>query len=572
MRYSYLLLPLLLCFCFSCKRENNEIQWAAIEQILIQDPQQAFLSLDSMDIHAFRSKRDKARYALLYSQALDKNCIDLQSDSIIRIAIDFYRKHGTDSECGKAYYYLGRIYENRNDMDSAVKSFLHAGTLLENTDEDHLKGLLYANIGNIYYNQKSLDEAIEMYDRSIACYTACGNRKNLGYSYHAKANALFIQEQYDRALETLDSAKYIASEQCDSTLMFSIENDRAPYLYHQGGHDLEGIKKLIYQSAREFNNGNIPPASFSLLCTIYLNQDRLDSAAHYAHRIEECKALYSEVQASGIYKQLIQIAIRKNDLASAVQYYQKYIDAIDNLYQAERGNLFQELEMKFQVRSVEQSYRMLQLRFIGTCIIFILSALLIGGLAWVNYRKRKAEINEILSFKDATEQNYAQLQQHCQQLEQKFVDKDEQTQRFIQALGNQLQSLQQIMDLTQTYEHNKDKFYSKCREYFKIMSKSSHTAFSDLQDVTNLYCDGIVDVLREQYPDLSQEELNLCCMIRLNFSTQQIRLLFNHSNGDSIYTKRSKLRTKLKLSNDMNLETFLQNCKKSPRQEDEKDC
>lgn len=354
--------------------------------------------------------------------------------------------------------------------------------------------------------------------------------------------------------------------------MFSIENDRASYLYHQGGHDLEGLKKLIYQSAREFNNGNIPPASFSLLCTIYLDQDRLDSAAHYAHRIEECKALYSEVQTPGIYSLLIQVAIRKNDLTSAVQYYQKYIDTINNLYQAERENLFQELEMKFQVRSVEQSYRMLQLRFIGTCIIFILSALLIGGLAWVNYRKRKAEINEILSFKDATEQNYAQLQQHCQQLEQKFVDKDEQTQRFIQALGNQLQSLQQIMDLTQTYEHNKDKFYSKCREYFKIMSKSSHTAFSDLQDVTNLYCDGIVDVLREQYPDLSQEELNLCCMIRLNFSTQQIRLLFNHSNGDSIYTKRSKLRTKLKLSNDMNLETFLQNCKKSPRQEDEKDC
>jgi len=40
----------------------------------------------------------EAKYALLLSQALDKNYIDLQSDSIIAPAVRYYENHGTPDE------------------------------------------------------------------------------------------------------------------------------------------------------------------------------------------------------------------------------------------------------------------------------------------------------------------------------------------------------------------------------------------------------------------------------------------------------------------------------------------
>ena len=68
----------------------------------------------------------EAKYALLLSQALDKNYIDLQSDSIIAPAVRYYENHGTPDERMKAFYYRGRISMNANDYDNATEYFIKA--------------------------------------------------------------------------------------------------------------------------------------------------------------------------------------------------------------------------------------------------------------------------------------------------------------------------------------------------------------------------------------------------------------------------------------------------------------
>ena len=62
----------------------------------------------------------------LLSQALDKNYIDLQSDSIIAPAVRYYENHGTPDERLKVFYYRGRISMNANDYDSATEYFIKA--------------------------------------------------------------------------------------------------------------------------------------------------------------------------------------------------------------------------------------------------------------------------------------------------------------------------------------------------------------------------------------------------------------------------------------------------------------
>jgi tetratricopeptide (TPR) repeat protein len=59
---------------------------------------------------------------LLYSAALDKNRIDICSDSIIHPAIAYYIRKGSDRERSMTYYYTGRICENAHDSEKAMQA------------------------------------------------------------------------------------------------------------------------------------------------------------------------------------------------------------------------------------------------------------------------------------------------------------------------------------------------------------------------------------------------------------------------------------------------------------------
>ena len=88
-------------------------------------PDSALIVLEKLNHSDIKGRYNKAKYALLYSQALDKNYIDIKSDSIISNALKYYRYRGSKQEKAYAYYYSGRIYENKNDIDSAIIQYTH---------------------------------------------------------------------------------------------------------------------------------------------------------------------------------------------------------------------------------------------------------------------------------------------------------------------------------------------------------------------------------------------------------------------------------------------------------------
>ena len=90
----------------SCQRNSTvELRLNHAEELMSEHPDSAWHILESIDRKALDSRRIRARHALLSSQALDKNYIDVNNDSLIRIAIDYYAKHGSYEDRAKAYYY-----------------------------------------------------------------------------------------------------------------------------------------------------------------------------------------------------------------------------------------------------------------------------------------------------------------------------------------------------------------------------------------------------------------------------------------------------------------------------------
>lgn len=97
-----------------------------VEVYMDDFPERALEMLESMDMEDFSNTANQAKYALLYSMALDKNYIDVATDSIIAPAVRYYRTHGTPDEKLLAYYYYGITFLNVGDTEHAMKNYVLA--------------------------------------------------------------------------------------------------------------------------------------------------------------------------------------------------------------------------------------------------------------------------------------------------------------------------------------------------------------------------------------------------------------------------------------------------------------
>ena len=139
---SKIILKILIIFSFTgCyNREQNSLLNEA-EALLHNKPDSALSILQQFTPGS--QQAEQAKYALLYSAALDQNHIKTTSDSLIRKAWNYYKHHPKDlrNQC-TTLYYCGRIKLRANDKAGALRLFLEIEKKLKDTNEPYYKGLL----------------------------------------------------------------------------------------------------------------------------------------------------------------------------------------------------------------------------------------------------------------------------------------------------------------------------------------------------------------------------------------------------------------------------------------------
>ena len=140
------------------------------ETVMNEYPDSALNLLKGIEQPELQTREHHARYALLYSQALDKNYIDLTNDSLINIAVDYYKDRDDVRAKFLSYYYQGRIYTNANNLTQATLAYMEAEQLVDELGDDYAAGLLYTQMGNIYRNYYDYPKALESYRLSTEHY------------------------------------------------------------------------------------------------------------------------------------------------------------------------------------------------------------------------------------------------------------------------------------------------------------------------------------------------------------------------------------------------------------------
>ncbi|MCS3010603.1 hypothetical protein NXX98_22805 [Bacteroides thetaiotaomicron] len=160
--FSLLLLAFVALIVFCNTKEEKNTFLVKVDSLMVNNPDSALLLLKGQNMDN-AEVAEKAKYALLLTQAEDKNYILHTSDSLINIAVCYYDSIQDTDLSAKSHYYLGRVYQDLQNEAAAVREFLVSLPFAEKSGNKDLLCLLYGNLGQIYYQQDMLNKADSLF-------------------------------------------------------------------------------------------------------------------------------------------------------------------------------------------------------------------------------------------------------------------------------------------------------------------------------------------------------------------------------------------------------------------------
>ena len=250
---------LLLCITACQKQYPVAEKLLQAETVMNEYPDSALNLLKGIAQTELQTQAHHARYALLYSQALDKNYIDLTSDSLISIAVDYYKDKDDVRAKFFSYYYLGRIYTNANNPTQATLAYMEAEQLVDELGDDYAAGLLYEQIGLIYRSYYDFPKSLQAYQQAIEHYTKANRPFHKIYNMFSVSDIYRNTQKEDAAYQTLKTAFTEAQKLNDQSLIKSCINNLIAACV-----DLEKWEEATqwYQEYQKNNSRNYPTVAF----------------------------------------------------------------------------------------------------------------------------------------------------------------------------------------------------------------------------------------------------------------------------------------------------------------------
>ncbi|MBQ7998676.1 MAG: tetratricopeptide repeat protein [Bacteroidales bacterium] len=547
--------------CSSSPAQKERLERA--ERIVNTYPDSALTILEDPLFKEITTPKLKALHSLLYSMALDKSYVDISSDSIIRYAVNYYSKRSNKLRKAQSYYYLGTVFYNAGEITKAAENYLRAKEAATNAGNSYLHGQICNTLGIIYYKQNLFEEAAELYKESGKFFKSAG--------YNDKyANALsYAAKSYDLAGKTISAEKYyrvaidIYKECNDKKRIITTVSSLADIFLDN--NRIDSVIVLLNNLYMVYSNGSIPLRNYPIWSKIFYLQANYDSSKYYATKYLKMANADNESKA-GTLQLLYDISVKQGNYKEALKWNEEYTELKNRLYKEKEENHIKEIEAKYTRDTLSETYHALQKRHKRHTIISSIAytILIIISIAITAVSRRI--VKKIVRKRDSDIKFYKELvrtlQEHINDVEERYQliksghiagSCDE---AVVKAYAERLDALKDIMDYAYISESTPETFYKKFREYINRNNKDDYS-FSDLQFIANKKHHGIIDYLRENYPNLNQSDLNYCSMICLGFTTNAMRVIYGHTNNASIYNRRSRIHRKLDIGTE-HLETFLE--------------
>ena len=384
----FMLLSMVVLTTGSCDRYKTVREKLNVaENLMNAHPDSALAILDNIPSAGINDREVAARYALLKSIALDKNCIDTTTFDVLQPAIDYYVKNGTPDEQFRTYYYQGRIYQNQGDDDSAMRSFMNGCDLRHGVTDSLLLAHTLVAQGTLYFKQYKINDFVHYNMEAAKLYKTIGKDILAIKSYTNALDGYIMMEDKSAADSILsicvplvqknpDGEAYLFPSLLSYTIGFCPPDDIKAFLDEYQNMELTTDETMIF--AEGYSKIGEYDKAMNLISNINPAENTWDSLKYASIKIDI-------LERQGKYKEAFTLY---RDYSATLEHYQKELLSHDLLFSDKKH----QLEMKNLIEIQDRD------RIIWGTLCGIFGLVILVG--WLYYRGYLSKTKRILAEKE----------------------------------------------------------------------------------------------------------------------------------------------------------------------------
>ena len=532
--HKLLFLPLaaFLLAVLGCSSREGHALLERAESLLPIRHDSAEVYLDSIP-HPDRLAEDsRALYGLLRTIVQNRQDKGVKSDSLIRGSYEYYRdasRAGQTSDeallrrYAQSCYYMALFYYNRDSVKQCEDLFNQAAKYSERCEDWHTCYLAHTLLGVINWGtpQYSTEQSL----KALEFYRKINDDVSNEVLILGKIAASYLPlEKPDSALVCYMEAYKLAEEHH----LQEYQNQMCMGLASTYRYVGEYEKALNYakRGIKTANEGVIE-SSLLNLAACYYACDSLDNAKEI---LKSFSPDLNEIRKYLIFHDLSQIAIKQRHFDSLFIYVDSAYTCLEKRY-LKMEHVKDEYYQEILAKELEKERLQHQAKLNKWVAAFIISVLALIALIIYNVlRKRVAaerqrRLDALVTLRNELSRLLSERQEDKREIEcqREIIQQNDHT---LSVFQNYL--LDRVCKISDSLTED---------EEIKITDE----VWKEIEKLLDCYGNGMVRKLRQQYPDLKEEDIQLCMLLRLKLNNAVISNIYNVSVAA---VKKRKLRLK----------------------------
>lgn len=517
----FILTILLLLACTACYRSTRHVteHLSQAEGLIWAAPDSALHILESISTSRHLTGKEQADYALLLSLAQYRCYIPVSSDSLINLAIEYYKDKNDADKKGAAFYVKGCILEEyTKDIPNALLAYKEAEMYIPDMNEKRYVARIYSSLG--YINKKSFhfDPAKEYYQKALQAnidgkdtVAYASNLLNLSTLY-------YTLHQADSANRCINTLIDIADSLNDLDLQVKIYNNIANRKIFEKNY-AEAEKYLIH--AIRLSSPHFPDKLSLGLANLYAYTGQKEKADSLFTHLLSCPDL---LVRSNSYLDLLNYFLTSHPKERS--YLNHYIALTDSIYKENRAEEVGKIQQKYDNEVLARTNDQLYFKWILTSVVGSLICIIAVTFLQKKWRKANALQKQI----EELEEKKKVLTSSSQENE-RYVIQISELESQINDLKNEKRRLKYFINKTKESKEDKEDDYSSIfKTYLSITKDKTYDKERErdnLRQWLNLTNQNFTDKLIKHYPVLSKSNqlMDVCCLTALNLSIEDIATL-----------------------------------------------
>lgn len=591
---------LLVLSCTNTHTESSPTllpELAEAENCMYAYPDSALHILEKMTPPKAADKYQYATWCLLLSQAKIKNYIELESDSLISIGYKYFQQKENPQRKALAGYLEGIYYnDEKHDAETALKYYLEAATEIEKTKDYQLAHLIYAGIGDIYVYRSLVDYAITAFQKAYDFAKSSNNKVYISSALSYLGRAYSIKPDVNKSISYYKDALDVARKADDKISVTIALNELAVVCAAYSKDYKQALEYAL--EALHINKDKESLPNYLTVGDIYRQLKMNDSAQYYLDKAATSDNIYT---VCGAYQSLYYLnRTTPQNYAKAMTYCDKFYTCIDSITKIKHGKEIIAMKEKYDHEKLLNEKKTLQIEnekiirnslyillfivIIIACLIFLYQRKLIqkertiqmqeeqlriyslqiheNEMQMAQNRVHIMQLSEQLAANEGLHETMMEQQNGLDELKRKNENLQKETILLQQNMAEYSQKMQgklkmqltsfDVMAEENSRLRNREEFLCKLLiPYIKpldslIKSPKQLTIvqWAEVEENINKLYNNFTLRLKEQFPSFTENDLQVCCLIKLRISVSNMAEILNISPA-SVSKRKQRIKEQI---------------------------